>query len=123
MPCAMKKIGTVPRLRYAAPRLIVDLSAVKNLSRSVSFLHGLDRGVATITDYAENLLMFRWDGFTDEKSPGDVVIDGVRQLLLGPHIDEQEVSFFHRKIVCGIRCIVWICTVGIDGDDRRMSGG
>src|SRR5207248_1427689 len=79
-------------------------------------------GIAAIANHIEDLLVFGGNRFTDEKIPSDVVVDGMRQLLLRPHIDEQEIALLHGEIVIEVRRVMRVRAMRIDRNDGRMAG-
>ena len=74
----VNEILAVAGFRDGLARRVVNLPTVKNLISGITLLCSSDSSVAAVTDHVENFLMFRRRAFTDEKRPGDVVVNGVR---------------------------------------------
>ena len=123
MARAVDEVLAVARPGDRLSRFLVDLPAIQDFVGRIPLLRRLDRSIAAVSDNVEDLLMFGRNGFADEERPGNVVVDRMRQLALGPHVHEQKISLSHRQIVIRMRSIVRIRAVRIDGDDGRMPGG
>src|SRR5262245_51046222 len=121
MTCAVEEIFAITGLGNRLPSRLVDLPTVEHLPSRISLLSRFDCGVAAITHDLKYVLMLRWDAVANEESPSNVVINGVRQLPFGPHVDKEKVSSGHRQIIIKIRREMRISTVGVYCDDRRMS--
>ena len=67
--------------------------------------------------------MFFGNRVANEVGPRDVIVDRMRDTSLGPHVDQQKITFLHREVVVGMRSVMRIGAVFVDSDNRRMSSG
>ena len=84
--------------------------------------HGLHAGVARVAHNLENLThAARWRR-AHEAHPRNVVVHGVRSVLLSPYIEQNQIALANRHRMARMRLVVRITGVGIDGNDRRIVG-
>src|SRR5215469_2855195 len=85
--------------------------------------HQIDRCVARPRDDFENPRVFDRDSLANETRPGDIRIGSIRTRLLGPQVEQYEVSASNRACLIRRRPEMRIGTVLVYRDDGWFGGG
>src|SRR6185437_6967278 len=89
---SMNKFFSEPCFGDAFAYRIIHLPSGNLFSGSDGVLHEFSAGIARIANDSENLLNLIRRSFSDITDPSDVVIHGVRNVLLSPDVEKNEVS-------------------------------
>src|SRR3954462_14951729 len=95
MPGAVRKILSVALRLDVVARGLVHFPSADLALRGEGIRHHLDAGIASAANDVEDLTVLV-AGLADDARPSDVVKDGVRLVLLRPHLDQDEVPFADR---------------------------
>ena len=105
---------------------VIDLEAADLAFGRSGLFHFGDGSVAGVADNVEDVAdpIRR---LAAETGPGDVVVNGVRAVEFGPHIEEDQVAGFHRGVGSGTRLVVGVTRMRVNADDgavvRDQAGG
>src|ERR1017187_6313291 len=122
MTGAMHEIFAVPGARNHAAAGVVHFEAAQFPLRRDRLLHAFYGSIARAGYHAETLAHLLRRLAAAEAGPGDVVVDRLRLVELGPHIEQHPVARANRRGDFVGRLIVLIGRVGVHAYDRAVVG-
>src|SRR5580693_5693256 len=120
VPSPMNEVVAEASRLDVISRCPVHFPSTHRAATGDAFLHHFYSGVACVANHSENFLhSSRWR-VAHEAGPGDVVIDGARRILLGPNVEQNEITFANGRRVFSVWFVVRIAAMGVDSDDGRI---
>src|SRR5262249_34559197 len=116
---AVREVLSIARIGNVLARSLVNLPSGNAFFSGESLLHLPDAGIAPAGDDIEDLhLLFR--GRAQSAGPGNVVIDGIGCVLLGPNVEQDVVAGLDLSRTLRARLIMRVAAVRVRGDDRQV---
>src|SRR5580693_3958701 len=93
VPSPVNEVVAEASLVDVISRSPVHFPSTHRASAGDAFLHHFYSCIASIANHIENFLhSSRWR-VAHVAGPGDVVIDGAGRILLGPNVEQNEITF------------------------------
>src|SRR5689334_17009228 len=108
----MNEVLAIARFGDALANGIVDLPAADMLTSGYGIENELDSCIAALADDFKNFAHPVGRRWANKPRPCDVVINGVRRVLLAPDIEQNEVTLADRRGVVRVGPVVRVGAVG-----------